>query len=262
LGDDRQSRRRAARQQLGQSAALLLRQRAAAMRSSVGQRQLAALAVHVFTASGAALGFFALLAAIRYDFTAMFWWLAIALFVDGIDGAFARRAQVVRFASRYSGDVLDLVVDYLTYVVVPTYALFVSGLLPTLPAAIAAIVIVVTSALYFADTTMKTDDYFFKGFPGVWNIVVFYLLLLKPPEVATFLFIMLCAGLSFAPIVFVHPVRVVRFRVLTLGLLLLGLVLTFVALHYDLDPPAIVKWALVAIGLYFTSLGFFRRPKH
>ncbi len=244
----------------GGARAAFLAQRVEAFRSPYGRRQLAALSVHVFTASGAALGFFALIAAIRHDFSAMFWWLAIALVVDGIDGAFARRADVTHFAARYSGAVLDLVVDYLTYVVVPTYALFVSGLLPPLWAGLAAVVIVVTSALYFADTTMKTDDYFFKGFPGVWNIVVFYLLLLEPPVVVTLLSIALCAGLSFAPVTFVHPFRVVRLRWLTLAVLAVGLGLTVVALRYRLDPPDLVKWALVAVGLYFSSLGFFRKP--
>ena len=128
----------------GGARAAFLAQRVEAFRSPYGRRQLAALSVHVFTASGAALGFFALIAAIRHDFSAMFWWLAIALVVDGIDGAFARRADVTHFAARYSGAVLDLVVDYLTYVVVPTYALFVSGLLPPLWAGLAAVVIVGT----------------------------------------------------------------------------------------------------------------------
>jgi len=110
----------------------------------------------------------------------MFVWLGIALGIDGIDGTFARRLQVAKLLPRWSGDVLDLVVDILNYVFVPAYALAASGLLPK-PAAIPlGLLIVVTGALYFADRMMKTSDYYFRGFPALWNVAAFYLFILKP----------------------------------------------------------------------------------
>ncbi len=83
----------------------------------------AAFAVHVFTACGAACALLALIAAVRADWPHMFVWLGIALFIDGIDGTFARRLRVAELLPRWSGDVLDLVVDILNYVFVPAYAL-------------------------------------------------------------------------------------------------------------------------------------------
>ena len=64
----------------------------------------------------------ALIAAVRADWPPMFVWLGIALFIDGVDGTFARRLRVADVLPRWSGDVLDLVVDILTYVFVPAYA--------------------------------------------------------------------------------------------------------------------------------------------
>src|ERR1700739_507400 len=140
----------------------------------------AAFAVHVFTASGAACALLALIAAVRNDWPQMFVWLGVALFIDGGDGTFARRLHVAEVLPRWSGDVLDLVVDILHYVFVPAYALAASGLLPA-PAAIPlGILIVVTGTLYFGDRLMKTSDYYFRGFPAVWNVAAFYLFLLKP----------------------------------------------------------------------------------
>ena len=110
----------------------------------------------------------------------MFVWLGIALFIDGIDGTFARRLRVAELLPRWSGDVLDLVVDILNYVFVPAYALAASGLLPHAVAIPLGIVIVVTGSLYFADRLMKTSDYYFRGFPALWNVAAFYLFLLKP----------------------------------------------------------------------------------
>src|SRR5262245_13813077 len=134
----------------------------------------------LFTAAGAALGFAAMLAAIEQRWTLMFWCLGAALFVDGIDGTFARKLRVAEVLPRWSGDVLDLVVDYVTYVFVPAYAIAASGLLPPPLAIAAGMVIVVTGALYFADRDMKTPDNYFRGFPTLWNGVAFYLFLLKP----------------------------------------------------------------------------------
>ena len=140
-----------------------------------------AFAVHVFTAAGAGLALLALLAAVRGDFAVMFLCLGIALVVDGIDGTIARALKVAELLPRWSGDVLDLVVDFVTYVFVPAYAIAAGGLLPPGLGAPAGIVIVMTGAIYFADRRMKTADHYFRGFPTLWNVVAFYLFLLKLP---------------------------------------------------------------------------------
>jgi phosphatidylcholine synthase len=222
------------------------------------RRRAAALGVHLFTASGAALGLMALLAAAEKDFTSMFAWLAAALLVDGLDGGLARKAEVGRAAPEISGDTLDLVVDYVTYVLVPAYALTVSGLLPSGLAAPAAVVICVSSALYFALTAMKTDDWYFRGFPAVWNIAVFYLFLIRPPGPATFAVVLALAALSFAPVVFVHPFRVRRLRWLTITMLAVWGALAAVAILQDLRPDGFVIAGLVSLGLYFLGLGLSR----
>src|SRR3954453_15976862 len=114
-----------------------------------------AFSVHIFTASGAVLALLALLAGIKRDWSLMFWILGAALIIDGVDGTIARRLDVATRLPRWSGDVLDLVVDFVTYVFVPAFAISAGGLLPDLLAVPAAIVIVMTGALYFADRHMK-----------------------------------------------------------------------------------------------------------
>lgn len=221
-------------------------------------RRLAALGVHVFTASGAALGFLALLAAVEHDFPKMFWWLGAALFVDGIDGALARKAETRRALPGVSGDTLDLVVDYVTYVLVPAYAIAVSGLMPEGYGTAAAALIIVTAAIYFATTEMKTEDWYFRGFPAIWNVAAFYLFIIAPPPVLGLLIVILLAILTFAPVAFVHPVRVRRLRPLTLAATVLWAVLAVAALLERLRPDAVVVWALVALAGYFVALGLLR----
>src|SRR6476619_6066813 len=143
----------------------------------------AAFSVHVFTAMWAGVALIALLEAVREHWAAMFWWLGAALVIDGLDGPVARRLDVVHLQPNWSGDVLDLVVDFVTYVFVPAYAITASGLLLPIAAPLLGIGIAVSGALYFSDRRMKSTDNHFRGFPGLWNIAAFYLFLLRLPPV-------------------------------------------------------------------------------
>ncbi|HEY0442011.1 MAG TPA: CDP-alcohol phosphatidyltransferase family protein [Xanthobacteraceae bacterium] len=216
----------------------------------------AAFAVHVFTASGAGLALLAMLAAVQQRWAVVFAWLALAQIVDAVDGPIARRLNVKALAPRWSGDVLDLVVDILTYVFVPAYALVGGGILPEPLAVPLGLLIVVTGAIYFADTRMKSGDNFFMGFPATWNLIAFYLFLLRPdPWVAALAVVALCA-LTFARLPFVHPLRVRRGRALNVALLGAAGVLAAVALARDLAPGPLVTLPLALIGGYFLVAGF------
>ena len=222
-------------------------------------RSAAAFAVHVFTACGAGCALLALIAAVNSEYPTMFVWLGIALCIDGIDGTLARRLQVAKLLPRWSGDLLDLVVDILNYVFVPAYALEDSGLLPKPVAVPLGLLIVVTGALYFADRQMKTSDYYFRGFPAVWNVAAFYLFILKPEPWTSAAAIIALAVLTFVPFHVVHPLRIARWRGVTIAALLAWAVLAIVAVAQDLDPPLWIGAALCALAVYFVAIGFFRR---
>jgi len=210
----------------------------------------AAFSVHVFTALGAGVALMALLEAVREHWAAMFWWLAVALVIDGVDGPIARRLDVVRLQPNWSGEVLDLVVDFVTYVFVPAYAITASGLLLPLAAPLLGAGIAVSGALYFSDRRMKAEDNHFRGFPGLWNIAAFYLFLLHLPPALSSLGIAVLIGLTFAPFHVIHPVRVVRLRWLTLLLIGVGGVLAVVALANDFHVNAAVTAGLCLIAVY------------
>jgi phosphatidylcholine synthase len=222
-------------------------------------RIVAAFAVHVFTACGAACALLALIAAVGAEWTRMFVWLGLALVIDGVDGTFARRLRVAELLPRWSGETLDFVVDFATYVFVPAYAIAASGLLPSFVALALGLIVTVTGALYFADRRMKTSDSYFRGFPALWNVVAFYLLLLKPAPWLGAIAIAVLAAATFAPIHFVHPIRVPRWRVVNLAALVLWAALAVLALAQNLDPPSWVAAALAAIAVYFVIVGLLRQ---
>jgi phosphatidylcholine synthase len=211
------------------------------------------------TASGAALALLALIFAAGGHWAVMFLCLGIAMIVDGIDGPLARQFNVARKLPRYSGDTLDLVVDFTSYVFVPAFAIATSGLMPALLAISCGAIIVVTGALYFADQEMKTRDNHFRGFPGAWNLVAFYLFVLDPPAWIAAVTIGVCAALTFAPVTFVHPVRVTRLRSLNLAMMGAWAILAALAVIADLDPGRWVIGGLCLIAVYFFGVGLFAR---
>ena len=218
----------------------------------------AGFSVHVFTASGGAVAVLALYAAIERNFAACFAWLGVAFFIDGIDGTLARAARVHVTAASIDGAILDLVIDFLTYVLVPVVALWRSDLMPTEASFWIGLVVTIASALYFADTRMKTDDLWFRGFPATFNILVLYLFVLRPPWLVSAFVLLAASALMFTPIVFVHPLRVARVRGLTIAMTFAWFALAAIAIFDKLAPPAWVGWGLIATAAYFLSLPLLR----
>ncbi|WP_368186937.1 phosphatidylcholine/phosphatidylserine synthase [Aestuariibius sp. HNIBRBA575] len=214
-----------------------------------------ALSVHLLTATGAIFAMLAMLAAVESQWSLMFLWLVVAFFVDGIDGPLARRYDVKTNAPEFDGVLLDLIIDYLTYVFIPAYALFASGLLPGWTGWVAIIIITFASAMYFADTRMKTKDYSFSGFPGCWNMLVLVLFALEPNFWLILAIVTFLAVAMFLPIKFVHPVRTERWRLLTLPMALAWTFFAGWAAWVDFHPQSWAHWGLVITSIYLMVAG-------
>lgn len=172
--------------------------------------------VHTFTASGAVCALFAIRAVLEGRWEVMFAWLGLALVIDGIDGTFARMANVTRNLPRFSGERLDLVVDYLTYVVVPALALWKAGYLTGVWEWLGPVLILMSSLFHFSDVDSKADDYAFVGFPAIWNVVAFYVFALEMSAPWCLGLVLVCTGLTFVPWKWAHPMRTPFLRPLTL----------------------------------------------
>jgi phosphatidylcholine synthase len=217
--------------------------------------RLKALSVHLLTASGAVLSMLALLAAANAEWSHMFFWLVIALIVDGIDGPLARRYHVKKNWPTYDGVLMDLIIDYLTYVFIPAYALFMSGLLPGWTGWIAIIAITYGSVIYFSDTRMKTKDNSFAGFPACWNMVVLVLFALKPNFWVILLIVVALAGTMFSNIKFIHPVRTERWRWISLPACAAWVGFAVWAVMVDFHPESVARWGLLLTSLWLMFAG-------
>jgi phosphatidylcholine synthase len=218
-----------------------------------------ALLVHALTATGAVFAMLALLAAAQGDWAVMFLWLVVAFAVDGIDGPLARKYDVKNHGARFDGVLLDLVIDYLTYVFIPAFALFQSDLLPGWTGWVAIIAITFASALYFADTRMKTADNSFEGFPGCWNMVVLVLFAIRPDFWVILGIVAVLAVAMFLPLRFIHPVRTARWRAVSLPVAFAWTGFAAWAALVDFHPESWAHWGLVATSAYLVLVGIIQQ---
>ena len=197
----------------------------------------------------------AMLAAVEARWDLMFLWLVVAFAVDGIDGPLARKYDVGTHAPEFDGVLLDLIIDYLTYVFIPAFALFSSGLMDGWTGWFAIIVITFASAMYFADTRMKTKDYSFSGFPGCWNMVVLVIFAVEPNFWISMALVTILAVAMFLPLKFIHPVRTARWRMITLPMALAWTFFAGWAAWVDFHPESWAHWGLVVTSIYLVGAG-------
>ena len=225
---------------------------------NIDKDKIAALAVHGFTASGAVLGFLALISIFNNDQTSSFLWLGLALLVDGLDGTIARKVGVSDKAPNIDGSTLDNVIDYLNYVIIPSLMIYWFQMVPNgweiiIPASIFAV-----SLYTFANINMKTEDYYFSGFPALWNIVVLYFYILNTNHYINLIVIIFLSILTFIPIKFVHPLRVKKLRNITIFCTIiwsattLKLVTTFPEINLFNEKIVLTIW--IICSFYFAAI--------
>jgi phosphatidylcholine synthase len=214
--------------------------------------------VHLFTALGVVCGLGATRAVLAAAWEEVFVWLGIALLIDGIDGTFARMAKVAERLPRFSGERLDLVIDYVTYVLVPALALLQAGYLPGRLGVLLTSLILLSSLFHFSDTQSKTDDYCFVGFPAIWNIVAFYVFAFRLPPWAAAAVVVVCVVLTFVPMRWAHPLRTPLLLPFTLGLLLVWCVAAGLTLWSGFPAGAGLQVILLGVAAYGIGLTLFR----
>ncbi len=220
-------------------------------------RQIAAWAVHAYTASGAVVGFLALRATFLGQARDAFLWMLVAVLIDATDGTLARAVEIKRVLPWFDGAKLDDIVDYFTFVIVPVVFLYQLHLLPVSATLLFVALPLLASAYGFCQAAAKTPDFFFTGFPSYWNIVAFYLHAGQTPPWLNGALICVLSLFVFVPIRYIYPTRTVPFRRLTnlLGALWAGVLLV---LLWQFPAPS--RWLVLLslyYPLYYTVLSFY-----
>ncbi len=224
----------------------------------MSSEKLRAWCVHIFTMSGAVCGFLALVNITMGDQRDAIWWLIVALIIDGVDGTLARKFKVTEHLPDVDGATIDNIVDYFTYVIIPAYYIWWFNVVPEGWATPAAIAILMSSQYHFSDLRHKTHDNYFRGFPALWNLVIFGFYVFEPSAVMALVIIFLLSLATFVPMKFVHPFRVERLRRTNLAVAGLGSLALIAAVATSPEPVGAAK-IVIALSLgYFLIIGIHR----
>lgn len=225
-------------------------------------RKLLAWSAHLFTASGVVWGFLAILAIQNQQWKVAFIWMAVAVIVDGFDGELARRLRVQEYARGLDGALLDNIIDYLNYVIVPALFLYEAQLLPEQFLLFGPLLILLASAYQFCQVDAKTADHSFKGFPSYWNMVVIYLFLFDSHPWMNLVVIVFLSVLVFVPVKYLYPSRTRRFRKTSLllsyawGLLGVAILVLYPAV------PAWLLWLSLLYVAYYAGVSLLISVRH
>lgn len=220
--------------------------------------KLTAWLVHLFTASGLLWGFLAMLAIIANTWGIALLWMSVAVAVDAIDGPLSRRFRTRQRLPHFNGALLDTVVDFVNYVVVPVLFMFMAGLLPTRTSLLVVAVVLLASGYQFGQSDAKTPDNYFRGFPSYWNVTVFYLFVFGWDTRINLVIMLVLSAMVFVPIKYFHPGRapVARKTALTLALSW-GTLVLIVILRFPTPQPWAL-WGSFACALYYVLMSVRR----
>ena len=229
------------------------------MEENVGA-QLKVISVHILTSLGTICALMALLAVVDQSWAVAFSWLGLAYFIDGIDGPLARRVRTTEVLPRFSGEQLDLIVDYITYCFIPAFIVIAAKLVPEGTGIVAASLILLTSLYHFVDKNSKTKDGYFVGFPAIWNIIVFYLMIFELEQWPSLILILILflGVLTFVPFKWLHPVRVEKLWIVTAGVTFLWFIACIWVIFNGMQATWPLKAVLLSTMLYGVLLSLSR----
>lgn len=219
--------------------------------------KILAWSVHIFTASGLLAGFLAILAINTKDWRAAMAWLFVALIIDGVDGTFARKFRTLEVLPYINGKTMDYIIDFATYAIIPAYFFYMAEVVYPAWNLPLTFLILLVSVIYYGKEGMVSDDYYFVGFPVMWNVVVFFLIFVfSLNSLGNAAIIVIFSIMHFLPIKFAYPSRATHLKTLTLIFTVIILLIMPVIVWFYPNVPTSLKWIAIGSLVYFGILAF------
>lgn len=220
------------------------------------RKVVAGYLIHSITAFGAIAGLISLDQFINGNLRSGLLWLILCQIIDGFDGPIARKIDIHVHATKFDGHILDLVVDYVTCVIVPVAMLNRLHLIDSKLAGIFAGLIIFTGALWFARTDQETEDHWFNGFPAAWNLVIPTFIIMGTRQIYVEAIILILSVLSLTKIKFPHLVKVQFLRPVTWTLAVIYFAaMTWLSIVFP-NGPAALQAILLIVPIYIFGISF------
>jgi phosphatidylcholine synthase len=232
--------------------------------------------VHLFTSLGAVFGILAIIFAIEaakanvlgdagtyyYNIKLSMYIMIVAVFIDSIDGSLARLVDIKKLAP-LDGALLDNIIDFTTYSIVPCIWIYVSSVVS--PDWLIAIIVMITisSSYQFCQLNAKTDDHFFVGFPSYWNVIVIFMLCFQSPQWINEITIIILTIFSFIPIKYIYLSRTAHIsknkfiKIFTFLFTMLASISTFCSvIVYPLKTPTPIITIILIFIIFYILFSF------
>ena len=225
--------------------------------------KLLGLFVHFLTGCGVIAGFFSLIAVLNNNQKEAFIWLGVAFLIDSIDGTLARKFNVKKNFPHIDGKMLDSIIDFFNYVIIPSIMIYWFKYVPDQFIIIIPSILIFISIYSYVNLNVLTNDNYYNGFPAIWNVVVLYFYIFGSSQMINFIILTLLILLKFSPLKCIHPLRVNKLKYLSIFFTILWFLMSALLIlikQSDINPvyELFFMFSWVASNIYFISLSLFK----
>ena len=180
------------------------------------QEKFLGILVHLLTGFGIIAGYFALIAVMNNNQKEAFLWLGLAFLIDSIDGTLARKFNVKKNLPNIDGKMLDSIIDFFNYVIIPSIMIYWFRYVPDQFSVLIPAILIFISIYSYVNLNILTNDNYYNGFPAIWNVIVLYFYIFGTSQNVNLILLTLLIFLKFSPLKCIHPLRVKRFKNLSI----------------------------------------------
>jgi len=227
------------------------------------QERLMGIFVHLLTGFGIVAGFFALIAVMNNNQKEAFLWLGLAFLLDSIDGTLARKFNVKKNLPNIDGKMLDSIIDFFNYVIIPSIMIYWFRYVPDQFILLIPAILIFISIFSYVNLNILTNDNYYNGFPAIWNVIVLYFYIFGTSQNINLIFLILLILLKFSPLKCIHPLRVKKFKSLSIFFAFIWFIMSiFLVVIKDLNVNPVYELFLMFLwvisNIYFISVSIFK----
>ena len=227
------------------------------------QEKYAGILVHLLTGFGIVAGFFALIAVMNSNQKQAFLWLGLAFLIDSIDGTLARKFNVKKNLPNIDGQMLDSIIDFFNYVIIPSIMIYWFRYVPDQFLVLIPVILILVSIYSYVNLNILTNDNYYNGFPAIWNVIVLYFYIFGTSQYINLIFLIILIFLKFSPLKCIHPLKVKKFRSLSIFFVIIWFkasILLVLIKDLNINPmyELFLMFIWVTSNIYFISVSIFK----
>tara|TARA_Y100001936_G_scaffold90358_1_gene88924 strand:- start:52 stop:789 length:738 start_codon:yes stop_codon:yes gene_type:complete len=225
--------------------------------------KILSFSIHLLTGMGIIAGFFAVIAILNDNQKEAFLWLGLAFLIDSVDGTLARKFNVKKNLPNIDGKMLDSIIDFFNYVIIPSIMIYWFRYVPDQFIIFIPAILILISIFSYVNLNILTDDNYYNGFPAIWNVVILYFYIFGTSQNINLIFLILLILLKFSPLKCIHPLRVKKLKNFSIFFSILWFITSvflIILKGSNLNPvyEIFLMFLWVVSNIYFITVSVFK----